>query len=65
MRLTAFLTEPTSVKSVLEHLGLPTEPPVLAPARAPPLDDVDQVSAFDLADPEPAPEYQFNQTVSW
>jgi len=58
MRLIAFLTEPTSVKSLLEHLGLPAEPPALAPARAPPLDDLDQTPAFDLTDRELAPEHE-------
>ena len=65
MNRNPFLTEPASVKSVLEHLGLPTEPPAIAPARPPPLDDLDQTPAFDLTDPEPAPEYEFNQSVSW
>ena len=65
MRLMAFLTEPASVKLILEHLGLPTEPPALASVRVPPLDDIDQTPAFDLIDPEPAPEYEFNQTVYW
>jgi len=80
MRLITALTEPASVKPILEHLSLPTEPPALAPARTLPLDDVDQTPAFDLTDPEPAPdesmdgrgtakqdtraEYEFNQTVS-
>jgi hypothetical protein len=40
-------------------------PPALAPARASPLDDVDQTSAFDLTDPEPVTEYKFDQTMSW
>ena len=52
------------VKSVLEPLGLPAESPAIAPSRAPLLDDLDQTPAFDLTDPEPAPEYEFNQTVS-
>ena len=61
----ASLTESASVKSVLEHLGVPAEPPAIPPARAPPLDDLDQTPAFDLTAPEPAPKYEFNQTVSW
>ena len=35
---------------------MPTEPPALALAHAPPRDDVDQTPAFDLIDPEPAPD---------
>ena len=65
MRLIAFLTEPTSVKPILVHLGLPIEPPRDAPARDPPLEELDQTPAFDPADPEPVPEYEFDQTVSW
>jgi len=65
MRLIAFLTDPASVKPILVHLGLPAEPPRVAPARDPPLDDFDQTSAFDPADPVPEPEYEFDQSVSW
>ncbi len=34
--LIAFLTDGLGVRKILGHLGLPTEPPALAPARAPP-----------------------------
>ena len=64
MRLIAFLTDPASVKPILVHLGLPAEPPRVAPARDPPLDDLDQTPAFDPADPVPEPEYEFDQSLS-
>ena len=35
-KLIAFLTDGLLVRNILAHLGLPTEPPRLAPARAPP-----------------------------
>jgi hypothetical protein len=35
-RLIALLTDGLVVRHMLAHLGLPTEPPLLAPARAPP-----------------------------
>ena len=35
-KLLAFLTEPRAVRRILEHLGLPAEPPPIAPARPPP-----------------------------
>ena len=35
-RVLAFLTDPTVVASVLVHLGLPSLPPPVAPARSPP-----------------------------
>jgi hypothetical protein len=33
----AFLTDPEVVPCILRHLGLPSTPPPLAPARAPPV----------------------------
>ena len=65
MRLIAFVTEPASVKRVLAHLGLPAEAPSVAPVRGPPLGGIDQSPAFDLTDPAPVPEDEFDQTVSW
>ncbi|MEZ5963816.1 MAG: ATP-dependent helicase HrpA [Planctomycetota bacterium] len=35
-RLLAFITERESIVRILRHLGWPTEPPVVAPARPPP-----------------------------
>jgi hypothetical protein len=34
-----FLTDPAVVRRILAHLGLPTEPPPVAPARPPPQGD--------------------------
>ena len=67
MALVAFITEPASVKSILEHLSLPTEPPRVAPARGPPglSFDFDQPLLHDPSAPEPVPEFQFDQRVSW
>ena len=50
---------------VLLHLGLPAEAPLVAPTRGAPLGDIDQSPAFDLSDPAPVPEDEFEQTVSW
>ena len=36
LRLIAALTDPVSVRGYLHGVGLPTEPPPLLPARAPP-----------------------------
>ena len=38
-KLVALINDGPVVKKILEHLGLPTEPPELAPARAPPEPD--------------------------
>jgi len=35
-KLLAAITESKTVRRILGHLGLATEPPVIAPARAPP-----------------------------
>ena len=48
----AALTEPTSVKPILVHLGLPSEPPRVASARDPPLDELDQMPAFEPGNSE-------------
>jgi hypothetical protein len=61
----AALTAPASVKPILVHLGLPTEPPPVAPVRDPALVGLNQTPTFDLTDPASVPEYEFYQTVSW
>jgi hypothetical protein len=38
-RVPAFLTDPSVVKKILVHLGLPSRPPLVAPARASPLEE--------------------------
>jgi hypothetical protein len=57
-------SRPTT-EPILVHLGLPAEPPPLAPARDPPLEGIDQTPAFDMTDPAPVPEYAFDHSVSW
>ena len=47
------------------RLELPATPPPLAPARDPPLDDAEQVPAFDPTAPEPVPDFEFDQRLSW
>ena len=37
----AFITDPPVVHKILDHLGLPSEPPLIAPARAPPQQNLD------------------------
>ena len=67
MTLVAFVTEPASVQRVLTHLGLPSEPPVLTPARGPPIEqaDLDQSAPLDSTAPDPGPDYEFDQRLSW
>ena len=49
MRLVGFITEPATVRQILEHIGEPTSAPAIAPARKPPLE---MMIGQELAGPE-------------
>ena len=61
MRIITFLTDPAAVRAILAHLGEPTAPPRIAPARGPPLWDLPDAGTGDF-DPhaQPAPEYELD-----
>ena len=82
----SFLTDPEPITRILAHIGEPTSPPLLHPARGPPQaefdmglggveaekvaqeslpGDLDQTPEFDPAEPEPAPNDDFDQTRGW
>ena len=65
MSIIAFITDPIPLRAILSYLDLPSRPPLLSPARAPPQTDFgfDQSSGFDPTDPEPIPELEFDQSV--
>jgi hypothetical protein len=73
MRILAFITAAEPVAAILAHLGLPTGPPPLAPARglprpelsfdADPDLDLDQTPVYDLTEPEPIPDFDFDQSA--
>jgi hypothetical protein len=65
MRIISFITLPSTVQDILLHLDLPHRPPRVSPARGPPQAELhlDQSPAFDLAAPEPIPEYEFDQSA--
>src|SRR5690606_16770526 len=65
MRIVAFLTEPSVVRPILIHLGLPDRPPPVAPARRPPQAEFDfeQTPGYDPADGDPGPEFEFDQSL--
>ena len=64
MRIIAFVTERPAIHCILRYLGEPTAAPEVAPARGPPL--WEQAAQFHWEDsPAPAPEYVFDQSVSW
>ena len=48
MRLIAFIMEPVVVEKILSHIGEPTEPPTVLPARAPPQMDLDFDQVGDM-----------------
>jgi len=49
---------------ILLHLDLPHRPPRVSPARGPPQAELhfDPSPAFDLAAPDAAPEFEFDQS---
>ena len=68
MRLIAAVTEPEPVQLILRHLGETELPPPVSQARFQPLWDSvdwDQSPGQGPEAGEPAPEFQFDQTVSW
>jgi hypothetical protein len=67
MRIIAFLTDTASVTRMLQHLGEPTQPPPVSPARGPPQweESFDQSPVYDPSQGEPDLGFEFNQTVSW
>jgi hypothetical protein len=66
MRIIAFITEAPAVRQILAHLGEPTSPPRLAPARGPPLWEI-PVAGQGGFDPQaqPVPDYEFDQRIAW
>ena len=67
MRVIAFITDPATMRDILVHLGEPTAPPRIAPARGPPLWEA--VSAEHQPTPDPAlpptPAFEFDQRLTW
>jgi hypothetical protein len=66
MRIIAFITEAVTVRDILAHLGEATSPPRMAPARGPPLREMQDAGRdeFDLQ-AQPAPDYEFDQRIAW
>ena len=52
MRIIAFITDGSTVRKILDHLGESTLPPIVAPAREPPLWEAAMVSEQAGNDPE-------------
>jgi hypothetical protein len=66
MRIIAFITDASSIRDILVHLGEPIAPPRVASARGPPLWNLPAAGA-DGGDhhAQPTREYGFDQRVAW
>lgn len=66
-RIIAVVTDGSTVRDILVHLGEPTAPPRIAPARAPPLWETAEAEHDSPPDPapQPAPAYAFDQRLAW
>jgi len=67
MKIIAFVTDPDAVTRILKHIGEPSAPPAVSPARGPPAyeEDFDQTPAFDPSLVAPTPAFEFDKTVTW
>ncbi len=67
MRIIAFVTELEPVGRILRHIGEPDCAPETSPARGPPefYPELDQRHRWDTNAVDPAPEFEYDQTVSW
>ena len=66
MRIVAFVTEAAPVERILTHIGEPSRPPPIAPARGPPgWDDAPEpLPDWDVFS-QPAPDFELDQRVAW
>jgi hypothetical protein len=67
MHIIAFITDGPTVRDILAHLGEPTAPPRIAPARGPPLWEAAGAEHHPTADPAPPsiPASEFDQRINW
>jgi hypothetical protein len=73
MRIIAFITHSADIRQMLDHIGVQSEPPNIAPARGPPLwEDCDaQAGEGSQGEPDwdlvgqPAPDYEVDQRINW
>ena len=67
MKIIAFVTETPSERAILAHIGEPTRPPVISPARGPPAweEGPIEVDPDDDLLIQPEPEIEFDQRVQW
>jgi Putative transposase len=71
MLIISFISDTHTISQILGNIGESTQPPVVSPARGPPLWEVATTAKemgndllFDLA-AQHAPEFEFDQRISW
>ena len=63
--MVGFITEPATVRQILDHVGEPTSAPAIAPARSPPLEmKIGQRLPAPESVFEAIPEVEFDQTAN-
>jgi len=67
LRIIAFITTTDTIERILEHIGEPTTPPPIAPARAPPGQqlEIDQTPSYALDAVDPIPDLDLDQSQQW
>jgi len=69
LRILAFVTNSSSISTILTHLGLPAQPPRVARARAPPWKIPAEDFNQDISDPQTLsqepPEFEYDQRINW
>jgi hypothetical protein len=71
MRIIAFIDDASTVRKILDHIGESTQPPIIAPARGPPLWEAARASGQAGNDPQwdmvaqPEPAFEFDQSIAW
>ena len=73
MRIIALITHSADVRHMLDHIGVPAEPPCISPARGPPLWEDCDAQAGEAAQIEPdwdlkaqpTPDYELDSQVNW
>jgi len=67
MRIISFVTELEAVGRILRHIREPDSAPEISPARGPPefYLELDQRQTWDIDAMDPAPGFEYDQTVNW
>lgn len=73
MRLIAFITHSADIRQILDHIGVDSQPPHIAPAHGPPLwegcdaqvDDAVQIEPDWGLAAQPASDYEVDQRINW